>query len=168
MLVHSYHARDSPLMTGGEVGRGTGARHLSLRQEGSIGGAGGASRARGGGCDRIRHRVRATIRDIPMHPKSAQDVLAMASLILECLQEEYAPSVIPWSEAQPVWECYSRLHRTSLCILECLFFLLFFAYGVCVIYISIFLHTLMYRDIGKLVPLHPHILAPPAAASWGS
>jgi hypothetical protein len=151
MLVHSYHARDSPLMTGGEVGRGTGARHLSLRQEGSIGGAGGASRARGGGCDRIRHRVRATIRDIPMHPKSAQDVLAMASLILECLQEEYPPSVIPWSEAQPVWECYSRLPYLSS-----LFSTFFCLWCVCNIhiYISTYINVQRYWKTCAITSSH--------------
>jgi hypothetical protein len=30
------------------------------------------------------------IRDVPTHPASAQDVLTVAGLILECLQEEHA------------------------------------------------------------------------------
>jgi hypothetical protein len=37
-----------------------------------------------------------------------------------------------------------------------------------VMYISIFLHMLMYKDIGKLVSLHPCIPVPRAAASWDS
>jgi hypothetical protein len=37
-----------------------------------------------------------------------------------------------------------------------------------VMYISILLHMLMYKDIKKLVFLCPRVPAPPAAASWGS
>jgi hypothetical protein len=35
-------------------------------------------------------------------------------------------------------------------------------------YISIYLYTLIYKDIGKLESLHPCVPAPPAVASWGS
>jgi hypothetical protein len=35
------------------------------------------------------------IQDIPVHPKSAQDVLTVASLVLERLQEEHAPMPVP-------------------------------------------------------------------------
>jgi hypothetical protein len=35
------------------------------------------------------------------------------------------------------------------------------------IYIYIYTHTLMYKDIGNLVPLHPCILMPQATVSWG-
>jgi hypothetical protein len=34
--------------------------------------------------------------DFPTHPESAQDVLMMASLILERLQEEHASGANPW------------------------------------------------------------------------
>jgi hypothetical protein len=34
--------------------------------------------------------------DIPAHPKSVQDVLTVASLILERLQEEHASNAEPW------------------------------------------------------------------------
>jgi hypothetical protein len=36
------------------------------------------------------------IRDIPQLPKLAQEVFAVASLILECLREEHASSAGPW------------------------------------------------------------------------
>jgi hypothetical protein len=36
------------------------------------------------------------IRDIPLQPRSAQDVMTAVSLILECLREEHASSAGPW------------------------------------------------------------------------
>jgi hypothetical protein len=36
------------------------------------------------------------IRDIPLQPRSAQDVMTVVSLILECLREEHASSAGPW------------------------------------------------------------------------
>jgi hypothetical protein len=36
------------------------------------------------------------IRDIPTQPRSAQDVLTVASLVLERLQEEHATGAGPW------------------------------------------------------------------------
>jgi hypothetical protein len=36
------------------------------------------------------------IRDIPAQPRSAQDVLTVASVVLEHLREEHAPSTGPW------------------------------------------------------------------------
>jgi hypothetical protein len=36
------------------------------------------------------------IQDIPRCPKSAQEVLAAAGLILECLREEHASDAGPW------------------------------------------------------------------------
>jgi hypothetical protein len=45
---------------------------------------------------------------------------------------------------------------------------LVFAFGVYVMYTSIFIHMLMYKDIEKFMSLHPHVLAPPAAVRWGS
>jgi hypothetical protein len=37
------------------------------------------------------------IRDIPLCPKSAQDVLAVVDPILECLREEHASVADPWA-----------------------------------------------------------------------
>jgi hypothetical protein len=45
---------------------------------------------------------------------------------------------------------------------------LFFTFGVYVMYISIFLHMLMYKDVGKVMFLHPCVHAPLAVVSWGS
>jgi hypothetical protein len=44
----------------------------------------------------------------------------------------------------------------------------FFAFGAYVMYISIFLHMLMYKDIGEVVFLHPCVHGPPAIAGWAS
>jgi hypothetical protein len=44
----------------------------------------------------------------------------------------------------------------------------FCAFDVYVMYISIFLHMLMYKDIEKLMSLCPRVPTPPAIASWGS
>jgi hypothetical protein len=41
----------------------------------------------------------------------------------------------------------------------------FFSFGMYVMYISIFLHMLMYKDIEKFMSLHPHIPASPTVAS---
>jgi hypothetical protein len=37
-----------------------------------------------------------TTRDIPVHPRSAQDLLTVASLVLERLREEHASGAGPW------------------------------------------------------------------------
>jgi hypothetical protein len=39
---------------------------------------------------------------------------------------------------------------------------------VTIMYISIYLYMLIYKDIGKLVSVHPCVATPLAAASWGS
>jgi hypothetical protein len=44
----------------------------------------------------------------------------------------------------------------------------FFAFGMYLMYISIFLHMLTYKDIEKLMFLRPRVPAPPVAVSWGS
>jgi hypothetical protein len=85
--------------------------------------------------------------DIPLFLKSAQEVLTVAGLLLECLREAWASGAGP-----PVASCYS----SRLLLL----FLLFFAFGAVVIYI--------YKDIGNFVPLHPCVLASPTTTSWGT
>jgi hypothetical protein len=78
------------------------------------------------------------IQDIPVHPKSTQDVLTAASLVLERLQEEHAPMPVPGSETRLIRCCYNpKLPRLPS----------FFAFVMYVMYISIFLHMLMYKDI---------------------
>jgi hypothetical protein len=73
-----------------------------------------------------------------VHPKSAQDVLTAASLVLERLQEEHAPMPVPRSETRLVRCCYNpKLPRLPS----------FFTFFMYVMYISIFLHMLMYKDI---------------------
>jgi hypothetical protein len=62
--------------------------------------------------------------DIPLFLKSAQEVLTVAGLLLECLWEAWASGAGP-----PVASCYS----SRLLLL----FLLFFAFGAVVIYIYI-------------------------------
>jgi hypothetical protein len=36
------------------------------------------------------------------------------------------------------------------------------------VYIFVFLHTLIYNDIGKFASLHPYVPTPPATVSWSS
>jgi hypothetical protein len=68
------------------------------------------------------------------------------------------PVPVPGSETWPIRRRYSpRLPPSH-----------FFSFGMYVMYISILLHMLMYKDIKKLVFLRPHVPAPPAAASWGT
>jgi hypothetical protein len=96
---------------------------------------------------------------LPTHLELAQDVLTAASLILEHLREEHASTPVPGSKTWPIQCRYSpRLSRLVP----------FFAFGVYVMYISIFLHMLMYKDIKKIMSLHPHVHAPVAAVSWSS
>jgi hypothetical protein len=91
------------------------------------------------------------IRDIPADLKSAQDVLTTASLILEHLGRNIPLTLVPGVETWHVRRSYSpRLsHPPS-----------FFAFCMYVMYISIFLHILMYKDIGKFVSLHSCVPAP--------
>jgi hypothetical protein len=43
-----------------------------------------------------------------------------------------------------------------------------FVFGVAIMYISIFLHTLMYKEIGNIMTLYPCTPTSPAVVSWGS
>jgi hypothetical protein len=78
------------------------------------------------------------IQDIPQLPKSAREVLPVAGLILEHLQEALGST--PVASGRPPH------------LLFVLHFLL--PLGMAVIYILTYIYIYIYKDIGKLVSLH--------------
>jgi hypothetical protein len=59
------------------------------------------------------------------------------------------------------WSLGLKLGPSSIArTLGCPVNLPFFAFGVYVMYISIFLYMLMYKDIGKFMSLHSRVPAP--------
>jgi hypothetical protein len=90
------------------------------------------------------------IQDIPQLPKSSQEVLPTASLILEFLQEVLASDAGPWEGA---W-AGRRAHGFGSSASSPFHFLFFFCpLKMVVIYILTYIY--IYKGIGKLVLLHP-------------
>jgi hypothetical protein len=96
-----------------------------------------------------------SIRDIPQLLKITQEVLEVAGLILECLQEEHASDTCPWDKI--LVGCRFRGPGSSR--------LLFFSFGIAIMYTHT--HTYIYIYIGKLVTLHASIARSPAIARQG-
>jgi hypothetical protein len=69
------------------------------------------------------------------------------------------PGRVPESKNWPIW------HRQDPRLSRLPSFPLFL---VAVLYISIFLHTLMYKDIRKFMSLPPCVVAALAGVSWAS
>jgi hypothetical protein len=97
------------------------------------------------------------IQSIPMQPRSAQDVLTVASHVLECLQEEHASGACPWvsNSTRPA---SLQPHAIPPFVFFVLLVRMYYTY----------LYFYICKCIRKFVSLHSHVPAPPAAMSWGS
>jgi hypothetical protein len=79
------------------------------------------------------------IQDIPLQPRSPKDVLTASVSFWSGYGRSMPPAIVHKSETRPVQHHCSPSYSTCH----------FFAFGVCV-YISIFLHILMYKKVCAL------------------